>query len=170
MAGRGGFWVIAPAQMDRLLASCQGDDSDEAVLDTMDAVFGELERGSYFDTDKAWDNLHRAYNLDDTEDGLDPEAGDWPFYLLTFGGRQLYFGDDYHLYLIKPDNVAVLASALHEVDEGWLRKRWFSLGPGGYYDIGEDEFGYLTCNTRGLPAFFARAAAAGLAVLFYASL
>ena len=100
MAGRGGFQAISTEAMARLRAAAESGDEDEVV-----ELFNDLsDLKEYFDTDKAWDEIHRIHNLDSTGDGcLDEDAGDYPFCLLLFGGEQLYHGDDYHLYLIEPD-------------------------------------------------------------------
>ena len=167
MGARGGFQVVTAEGAGRLRALAE--DGDEDVIELFDELSDLKE---YFDTDKAWDEIHRILNLDSEGGGeLDPDAGDYPFCLLLFGGEQLYFGDDYHLYLIDPDGVADLASALSRVDEAWMRKRYWQLDlrrPD--YWMSEEGFDYPFCNSRGLPEFFARAAAAGKAVVFYAGL
>src|SRR4051794_37323322 len=124
MGARGSYSAFTALQGQRLLAaSRRGGGDDEQVLELFDSLRGAAYvRGADCQAlDKAWDNIHRALTLDNTEDGcLDEDAGDYPFNLLLFGGWKLYHGDDYHLYLIEPDGVAALASALHEVDVLWL--------------------------------------------------
>jgi hypothetical protein len=168
MGARGGFQAITPDGMQKLRAAAEGDSEDDII-----ELFDDLsDLKEFFDTDKAWDEIHRILNLDSTADGeLDPEAGDYPFCLLLFGGEQLYFGDDYHLYLIDPDGVADLASALSRVDQAWMRKRFWQLDlRPPVYRMSEEGFRYPWGNSQGLPQFFARAAAAGKAVVFYAGL
>jgi hypothetical protein len=168
MAGRGGFQAVSAAAALRLrLASRDG--SDEEVIELFNEVSDLKE---YFGTDKAWDEFHRICTLDSTAGGqLDSDAGDYPFDMLLFGGEQLYDGDDYHLYLINPDSVADLASALSRVDEAWMRKRYWQLDlhPSDYR-MSEEEFDYPFGNTRGLPEFFAKAAGTGKSVVFFAGL
>jgi hypothetical protein len=173
MGARGGYCAITPGQTRRLLAAYEtSKDPDEFVLEVMDALQEEVpERWRLF-LDSAWDDIHRTLTLDNTPDNkIDIDAGEFPLNLAFFGGQSLYEGGDFHIYLIRPDEVAGLAAALQEVDEPWLRKRFFTIDPattvGG---VDEQTFAYLRNYFRGLPRFFARAAAQGRAVVFEACL
>lgn len=174
MGARGSYNAVTPDDARRLREASGGPDGSERVID----VYHEVCEGIPYTSpwhqalDKSWDNLHRTLTLDNTDEGcLDDDAGDEPWCWCVFGGAQLYFGEDYHLYLIDPDEVAVLAVALADVDELWLRKRFFQLDPKACeYSIDEEEFDYLWSWFRSLPAFFAQAAGAGRSVVFCASL
>ncbi len=150
------------------------DDVDERLWEAIQEIEGTLSPRHYEDTDKAWDPLHRALTLDNTIGGqINTGAGTRPLNLVFFDGEDLILDDEapeYSVLLAKPDEVALLASALAEVDELWLRKRFFALDPAACgYDIDEDEFDYAWSNFRGMPAFYARAAGEGRAVLFTVS-
>jgi hypothetical protein len=150
------------------------EDIDERLWEAVQEIEERLPPRYYFDTDKAWDNIHRVLTLDNTANGMvSPSAGTRPLNLVVFGGEDLCLDDDnppYAIYLIEPDEVAEVASALQAIDEEWFRKRFFSLDPPRCdYDIDEDELRYAWSNFRGLPDFFARAAAEGRAVLFTVS-
>jgi hypothetical protein len=143
------------------------DDSEEAVWDHVQEIEEDLPDKYIFDTDKAWDAIHRALCLDDTGEGhLDPEAGNGPFSLVIIGGEQLC-EENYSVCVVEPDEVAGVASVLARVEEAWFRKRYFTLDPKAtQYDIDEDDLDYAWGNFAGLAAFFARAAAEGRFVVF----
>jgi hypothetical protein len=144
-------------------------DCEEAMWEALQEIENKLPSKYYHDTDKAWDPIHRALTLDNTPGGrLCGSAGERPLNLCICGGDDLCDeSENFCICLIEPDEVAVLASALAEVEEGWLRKRFFTLDPKAcLYDIDEDEWGYTWSNFCGLPAFFARAAAEGRPVVF----
>jgi len=170
----GVHFAITTEQMGRLLEVAYGgsDDPDEAVQGEIDKIENKWVRKYLFETDKAWDPIHRTLNLDNTPGGrLSCEGGDHPLDLCIVGGEQLHEGEDYSICLIRPEEVAELAAALAEIDETWMRKRFFTLDPrAAQYDIDEDQFEYLWGNFEGLPEFFARAAADGRAVIFTVSL
>jgi hypothetical protein len=170
MAGRGGYYAITPEQMGRLLAARKESNPDQAVMEALWAIEEKMpERYSYY-LDKSWDGIHRTLNDDNTPGGrLMEEVGDWPLCLIVLGGQRLYEPNDEHIYLIRPDEVAELAAALHEIDEGWARKRFFVLRE-CFNGIDEEAFGYVWGHLQDVPAFFARAAAEGRAVVFNAGL
>ncbi len=174
MSSLGRHLSVTPEQAQRLLNIGTGAieiEEDRSASEVIEEELKEFEEGLarryYFDTDKAWDPIHRALTLDDTPKGrIDVEAGDWPLCLCIFGGEELC-GDDYTARLVLPDEVAQVASALAEVEEAWLRTRFFTLdAKATLYAIDEDEWDYAWSNFRGLPEFFARAAAEGRAVIF----
>jgi hypothetical protein len=170
MAGRGGYYAITPEQMGRLLAAREESNPDQAVMEVLWAIGRKIEEKWNFYLDKSWDGIHRTLNDDNTPGGmLDDEAGDWPLCLIVLGGESLYGADDEHVFLIRPDEVAELASALHGIDEGWARKRFFALQE-CFNGIDEDSFGYVWGYLEDVPGFFARAAAEGRAVVFNAGL
>lgn len=161
--------AITQQQYDHLKKLAADPDMDIGeVWEAIDDIERALPKKYYQDTDKSWDNIHRALSLDNTPGGrLMPEEGDWPLDCVIFTEDQLCDSDDCIITCLEPDMVAILASALVDVDELWLRKRFFQLDPAHtYYDIDEDQFDYLWGWFRHLPEFFATAAAEGRVVLF----
>jgi hypothetical protein len=163
----GVFFALTPEQ-DRRLRKAHRQDGDEGVRDVVADIEEAWDRKHLFETDKAWDAIHRTLTGDNTPRGkLSPTAGRGPLKLLILGGRLLYEGDDYTVNLITPAQVRRLAAALAKITEEWMRERFFQLKPKAcQYDINEDEFDYTWGNFQGLPEFFARAAKEGRSVIF----
>lgn len=153
----GVHFAIDSDRADRLLAAAD----DEELL----AVVEEIEEAwdAAFETDKAWDALHRCLS-----DGtLDPEAGTPPLNRVFFGGRMLNEEDDYFVVLITPAEVAEIAAALATIEEAWLRERYFAIPDSDYEgEKSEADWDYTRRQFEGLPEFFATAAQAGRHVIF----
>ncbi|MGE3803073.1 MAG: YfbM family protein [Gemmataceae bacterium] len=173
MACLGVHFAITRAQMEKLLRAAgnrkQGaGERDEAVLDLVQDIEEKWDGKNLFETDKAWDGIHRCLTEDNTPRGrIDPRKGSYPLKLCIMGGTRLYAGNDYSVNLIDPGQVADLAKALKTIDEEWMRERFFRLKPKAtLYAIDEDEFEYVWGNFQGLPQFFAQAAKKKRAVVF----
>lgn len=164
--------ALTQEQVDHLKGiAALGDEED--LWEAIQEIEEELPEHRYQDTDKSWDNIHRALTLDNTPGGcLDPDEGDYPLALCVMGGSPLLDGaENYHFYLANPDDVAALAAALADVEQTWVRKRFFTLDPEHtQYSIDEDQFAYLWSWLRHFPAFYARAAGERMYVLFTVSL
>ncbi len=149
MTARGVHFAIDSAQAKRLLAA----EDDEALLE----IVGEIEEewDGAFETDKAWDALHRCFS----NGTLDLGEGEPPLNLVFFGGKVLNQDDDYYVVLITPTEVSEVAAALPKVTEAWLRKRYFDLTFPDYQgEKSEEDFAYTWSSFQGMPKFFARAA------------
>lgn len=171
----GVHFAITKKQMDQLLAVAEDegrdeDDADEAVMEVVSVIEEKWDRKHLFQTDKAWDAIHRCLTEDHTGGGrLDPGAGEPPLSLVILGGEALYHGDDYTVALVRPEEVRDVANALAGVTEAWMRERFFRLKrKQTKYDITEEEFEYTWGNFRGMAEFFAAAAKARRAVIFTA--
>jgi hypothetical protein len=164
--------AITPAQFEELLRLAEADTEDGDIWEAIQVIEEDLPARYYQDSDKAWDSIHRALSLDNTPDGiLAYEAGEFPLDSVVLTEEQLGQGEDYIMSYQEPDHVALLASALAEVDVLWLRKRFFQLDPAHtQYPIDEGEFDYLWGWFQYLPPFYARAAAEGRVVLFTVAL
>lgn len=151
MACRGAHFAIERKTARWLLAAAD-DDELVAVVDELEE---QWDRDHLFETDKAWDALHRCLS-----DGtLDPEAGEPPLNQCFFGGRMLNQEDEYFVVLLTPAAVKRVATALEAVTEAWLRERYFDLEFPDYDGEKEEEdFRSAWSSFVGLPAFFARAA------------
>jgi hypothetical protein len=173
MASRGVHFAITRRQMNRFISAVENDDltpdgRDEAVMELVEQIEAEWNREELFQTDKAWDGIHRCLTGDNTPKGrLTPTKGEYPLNLCVMGGEHLYFGGDYTVTLIEPEEVRDLARALKAVTEGWMRERFFKLkAKGTLYPITEAEFEYVWGNFQGLPKFVAIAAQKKRAVIF----
>jgi hypothetical protein len=138
-------------------------EGDEDVAVIIEEIEESCDPGFDFETDKAWDALHRCLS-----DGtLDLAGGSYPLSHVVLGGMQLYEGEDYVVALIHAEQVPEVAVALVPVDQAWLRQRYDSLEFPDYQGFRSDEdFEYTWANFRGLGEFFQTAAAAGRAVIF----
>jgi hypothetical protein len=155
----GVHFSIDAAQAERLLGAAD----DDELLELVEEI--EEEWADAFETDKAWDALHRCLS-----DGTLTGEGKVPLDRVFFGGRTLNESDDYFVVLVTPAEVREIADALAKVDAAWLRGRYFELPFPDYQGEKSDEdWEYTLANFDGLPEFFARAAAAGRHALFTVS-
>ena len=166
MSCLGVHFALEPADLQRVL---DAEGNDQALVDLIHEDIEERylshERGWQFQTDKAWDALHRCL----TNGELEYESGPFPLSYAVLGGRQIYGGDDFIVSLVEPKDVGPTAKALKALTKEWLRQRYFEIDPDAYdMDLSEDDFEYTWANFQGLPEFFERAAAAGRAVIFTA--
>ena len=156
----GVHFSIDASEAERLLAA--GD--DEELLAIVEEI--EEEWADAFETDKAWDALHRCLS----NGTLNVDEGTPPLNRVFFGGRMLNQEDDYFVLLVTPAEVREIADALAGLDEAWLRGRYFELPFPDYQGEKSDEdWEYTLSNFDGLPEFFARAADAGRHVIFTVS-
>ena len=157
MSSLGVHFAIGAEQATRLLAAA---DDEELV-----AIVEEIEEAweSAFETDKAWDALHRCLS-----DGtLNITSGEPPLNQVFFGGRVLNEEPEYFVVLTTPDEVKEIAQALAKVTEPWLRSRYFERPFSGYQgEKSEEDWKYAVAHFEGLPEFFERAANEGWHVIF----
>ena len=116
-----------------------------------------------FETDKAWDALHRCLS----NGTLHCDEGEPPLNRVFFGGRVLNTEPDYFVVLNTPSEVKEIAAALATITEQWLRDRYLTLAFEGYQGEKDDEdWAYTMGNFEGLPEFFAEAARQERYVIF----
>jgi hypothetical protein len=143
-------------------------DDDARLTYLQETIEEELLGGDgawAFETDKAWDALHRSL----TEGDLRYENGDYPLSHVILGGEPLYFEDDYIMSLKTPEQVRAVARALRQVTEEQIRAGYRRIDPAVYgLELTDDDLEYTVASFDGLPQFYARAAAAGRYVLFTA--
>ena len=173
MGSLGVHFAITRRQMNRLLevveeSELDPGERDEAVMALVEEIESAWNKEELFETDKAWDGIHRCLTGDNTPRGkLNPTKGEYPLKLCVMGGEHLYFGDDYSVTLIEPEEVRDLARALKQITEEWMRERFFKLkAKATLYPISEEEFEYVWGNFQGLPAFMSKAARKKRAVIF----
>lgn len=170
----GVHFAITRRQMNRFMDTAwfnddlSQDERDEAVMELVEQIESAWNRDELFQTDKAWDGIHRCLTGDGTGKGrLNPAKGEYPLNLCVMGGEHLYMGGDYTVTLIEPEEVRDLAQALKAVTEEWMRERFFKLkAKATLYPITDAEFEYVWGNFQGLPAFMAKAARKKRAVIF----
>ena len=157
MSCLGVHFSINAKQAQRLL-DAKGGDELVGIVEKIEEAWEDA-----YETDKAWDALHRALS----NGALDPEEGEPPLNQVFFGGNVLNEEDDYFVVLVTPAEVVEIAEALAKVTDTWLRSRYFDVPfpdyPGGK---SEEDWEYVLGNFKGLPGFFARAARARRHVIF----
>jgi len=139
------------------------EDDEELVNLVQEEIEGPWDEERLFETDKAWDALHRCLS-----DGtLNVGGGSPPLSMSFFGGQVLNEEPDYFVVLVQPEEVRQVAEALTSVTREWLRERYETLPFPDYQGEKSDEdFDYTWGQFEGLPEFFARAAEEGRHVIF----
>jgi hypothetical protein len=158
MGCRGVHFAISDKDAKRLLTA---EDDDE-----LGEIVGEIEEAweDAFETDKAWDAMHRCFADGTLEDGTTPLSK------VFFGARTLNTDDDYFVVLATPEEVRAVAIELEKVTEAWLRGRYFELPFPDYQgEKSGEDWDYTWGNFEGMPQFYRRAADAGKHVVFTVS-
>jgi Domain of unknown function (DUF1877) len=160
MAGRGSFQAIAPADVARLLALEGGERWDFAA--------GEVAAKFSEDMDKLWAPIHCALS-DGTIDGA---LGEPPLCNAVLGDHLVYesrSGD--YVYLKHPHEVADIAAELAALTSRQFVAKWEQVHPNpdsealGLSFTRAEAKEFWPC-VEGMRAFYQRATAEGLAVLF----
>lgn len=90
-----------------------------------------------------------------------------PLHKCVLGGRQLYGGDDYIMSFLTAPEVKEVAAAIRDLDEGWMRQKYFQIDPKSYgFPTTEEDFQYTWEWFQGVQALFQKAASKNRAVLF----
>jgi hypothetical protein len=160
MAGRGSFQAIAPDDMSRLLALEDGERWDFAA--------GEAAARFVERMDKLWAPIHCALS-DGTMDGT---LGEPPLCNVVLGDHLVYespWGD--YVYLKYPPEVAEIAAGLAALTCDEFADKWEQVHPNADSDalglsLTRAESEEMWPCVEGILAFYQRAAAEGLAVLF----
>jgi hypothetical protein len=161
MAGRGSFQAIAPKDVDRLLSLEGGDRWDFAA--------GEAAALFVARMDKLWAPIHCALS-DGTIDGT---LGEPPLCNAVLGDHMVYesqWGD--YIYLKQPPEVSEIVGGLATLSRDEFADKWEQVHPNpdsealglSFTRAEAEEFWPCVEEMR---AFYQRAAAEGLAVLFY---
>lgn len=154
MACLGVHFAVEQSVAQELIGAA-GDDETLVEL-VQKELEEEWDEEHLFETDKAWDALHRCFS--DGTLNVTEEAS--PLALCFFGGRILNEEPDYFVVLLEPAQVSQTAEALAGVTKEWLRDRYFSLEFPDYgTEKGEEDFEYSWENLEGLAAFYQQAAA-----------
>ena len=154
----GVHFAIGAEEAKRLLDAEDDDQLVEIVKEEIEEAW-ELA----FETDKAWDALHRCLS----NGTLNSDEGEPPLNRVFFGGRTLNTEADYFVVLVTPPEVKEIAAALAKLTEDWLRERYFKVPFPDYQGEKSDEdWDYTLDHFEGLPEFFARAASGDRYVIF----
>lgn len=161
MGWRGVHFAIGPSLSDRLLAATDDADLRSIVIDEIEEAW---DRDWLYQTDKAWEGIHRAL----TDGKLEYVNGAYPLNACILGGQQLHEEDDYVISYVAPQQVADVATALTTVDKDALAKGYAQIEPDDYFGTGPsaEDFDYVWEWFTGLPDFFSKAANANRAVIF----
>lgn len=109
-----------------------------------------------FETDKAWDGIHRCL----TDGTLAP--GEGPLSKFILGGKSIHEGDDYIICVVSPEEAGTAAVAAREIDEADFRERYSRLSQEQTeWEPSDEDFEYTWGWFENLPKFFADAAAQG---------
>ncbi|MEV6211333.1 DUF1877 family protein [Kitasatospora sp. NPDC051914] len=159
MACRGVHFALTEEDAARLLAAEQ----DEDVLAVIEDIEERWDTDHLAETDKAWDAIHRCL----ADGRLTHDGGSYPLSYAVLGGLPLHDGDDHVVVHVTAAEVADIAAAMADLDDAWLRERFFALDPEDYDGArDEDDFAYTRHWFGGLRAFYATAAANGRSVVF----
>lgn len=158
----GVHFAITSEQERSLLAAADGDGVMGGLLEELEESWNDA--AMTVDTDKAWDAIHRSL----TDGTLDPDGGAYPLSHAILGGRNLF--DGYCVVYVGVAEVRDVAEALRGVDRVWLRRRFDTIDDPRYGGgLDDADFAYTWSNFVDVQAFYARAAAAGRAVIFTAT-
>ncbi|NUB43659.1 DUF1877 family protein [Fertoebacter nigrum] len=115
------------------------------------------------EVDQAWDPIHRSL----TDGRLANDNGAYPLNATILGGEPLHERGDYIMWLKPPGMVHDVAEALRQLSVDRLHAGYAKITPDDYgMPTSADDLSFTLQWFDGLPAFYARAAAAGDWVLF----
>lgn len=159
MSCLGVLFALTEADAQRLLAA--GD--NDAVMTIIEEIEEKWDEASLFQTDKAWDALHRSLS----NGTLFIDEGDYPLNRALMGGKHLYDGDDYVVAYVAANEVKDVAAALAPLTEKDLRTRYDAMDVDDYNgEHGEEDFKYTWGKFLGVREFYKKAAAEGRSVVF----
>jgi hypothetical protein len=158
----GVHFAVTADQEQALLAADGDDDAVGEFLEDLEESWSDDKLK--VDTDKAWDAIHRSLG----DGSLDPDGADYPLSHAVLGGRHIY-DEEYYVIYVSAAEAREVATALSGVDRDWLRRRFDAIDDPDYAGARDDaDFEYTWDNFVDVQAFYARAAAAGRAVVFTA--
>lgn len=163
--------VRSPAMLGRHFALDAAQVRALRVADRAQDYIDELEEADdarwTFDSDKAWDGIHRC--LGDGQSTI-PTRRVPTVLKAVLGGEDLSDDDGNYSYLVAARTTPKVAAALAPITRSWFRARHRALADTDYDgDTSDEDFAYVWSNFVGLRKFFARAARAKRAVLFNVS-
>ena len=160
MACRGVHFAITEDDLADL--QCAG--SDAGILKVIESIEEkwEEEEGFVYETDKAWDAIHRCLT-DGTTDDVEEST---ILGMCILNGERLYLGDDNIVSLVTHDRLRQLADQLAVITPQFIEERYWKLPKDYAPFMSEQDCEYTMEYFTGLPAFFDRAEQAGRHVIF----
>lgn len=163
MACRAVLFALTYAEAEQVL-NAKGDKAlEELVVETIE---GRWDKEWLCELDKSWDGIHRTL----TDGEIEWDNGEYPLNHAILGGRQLYEGDDWIFTFVTPTQVADVAEAVNNISDESFRQRYFQINRANYGfapdQVSEEDYEYVAGWFEELKIFYAKAAAAGRAVLF----
>ena len=158
MACRGVHFAITQEYVARLEAA----PGDDARLLTLEEIEEKWDEQWLYQTDKAWDAIHRCL----TDGKLEYDNGEYPYGLCILGGQLLYSKSDYIISLKNPAQVKDVALALSKINKNLFYQRYVNLAKDYGGDLSDGDFEYSWDWFKGLDSFFAKAAEATRYVVF----
>ena len=156
MACRAVHFALTLEDQARLVDDPKSDNED--LLDTIGAIEERWDEDWLLETDKAWDAIHRCLT------GGTLEYGETPTHFCILGKDNLHDGDD---NIIAPEEVAVSAEAIKDIDKPAFRALYDVLESTDYQGVTSDEdFEYTWDHFEDLKAFYQKAAEAGRSIVF----
>jgi hypothetical protein len=157
---RGRHFALDAAQVRALRAADDAQDYVDELEEADDARWT-------FDSDKAWDGIHRC--LGDGQSTI-PTHRVPTVLKAVLGGEDLSDDEGNYIYFVSASTTPKVAAALAPITRSWFRERHRALDSTDYDGGASDEdFEYVWSNFVGLRDFFGRAAEAKRAVLFSVS-
>lgn len=163
MPRRGTLYAVTPDEAERLLALIGND--PELAREALELYTPERQRQRFIaPVDHAWDPLHRCLT-DGTLRGIG--NGATPLAWCVLGGKSLYTGKDYIICYVAPEQTTQVATALDEIEPGWLMERYKVLPSVGYTGPFDNEhFQYTWDYFTSVRNLYSKAAGDGRGVVF----
>ena len=161
----GVHFALNKQELAALLATPIGERADY-IGEVIEAELFESDRDRVAESDKAWDDIHRAL----TDGYFGDDNGTYPLNHVIMGGQSIYDGDDYIIVLKTAAQVREIAAALETMTRERLRAGYDQIDPDECgWSVGDEEFEYVWGWFEPMVAFYQRAAAGNYAVIFTAS-
>lgn len=158
MAARGVHFALTAEEYSRVM---DGPGSDEDVMAFVEEIETRWDKDWLQETDKAWDAIHRCL----TNGQL--EYGDDPLSMCVLAHDNIYEDDDYTVCVADADDVKQVVTAIADIDEAEMRRRYDAIYSEGYAaDKSDEDFEYTWNWFVSLREFFIKAAAADRATMF----
>lgn len=158
MACRGVHFAITQDDLDALRRAEENGD----LFEVLEGIEERWEEGFVYETDKAWDAIHRCLT-DGTTDFIEEERE--PLGVCILNGEQFEL-PDYILSLITHDRLRTLVDRLAVITPQIMEERYWKLPADYARYMSKEDCEYMLECFAGLPAFLNHAEKAGRHVIF----
>ncbi|ARQ91880.1 DUF1877 family protein [Stenotrophomonas maltophilia] len=139
MSCLGVHFALTAEEVSLLRAQPDGEIRVNFVKEVFEEVYLGDESPYAAESAKAWDAMDRAMTVK-LDDSLDPDG---VLRYLVVDGEPLNSGDDFILSLKTPDQVALVATIIENIDISAFRNRYFMIDPAEYGELpSEEDFQY----------------------------